>query len=206
MSILLRHKCWGKGFVTPASLIRGWMIPGGRPMLSANLLTRQPRAAGADSPHLIEDPSSSLLLKSIKSIGFTRFRKTRFLGPVTGRGSPADKVNKINGHYTPSKNSKAIKSMASQPAKKLNSAGFVTGHDFSCADKANEINGHYTPSKSSKAIKSMASQAAKKLNSAGFVTGHDFSRADKANRMNRALAPEGSSPGIVRLSSFFPHP
>src|ERR1035437_4660145 len=101
MSILLRHKCWGKGFVTPASLIRGWMIPGGRPMLSANLLTRQRRAAGADSPHLIEDPCSSLLLKSIKSIGFTRFRKTRFLGPVTERGfSPADKVNKINGHHT----------------------------------------------------------------------------------------------------------
>src|ERR1017187_6746287 len=99
MSILLRHKCWGKGFVTPASLIRGWMIPGGRPMLSANLLTRQRRAAGADSPHLIENPCSSLLLKSIKSIGFTRFRKTRFLGPVTGRGSRADKANEINGRY-----------------------------------------------------------------------------------------------------------
>jgi hypothetical protein len=30
--------------------------------------------------------------------------------------------------------------MASQAAKKLNSAGFVTGHDFSRADKVNEIN------------------------------------------------------------------
>ena len=158
MSILLRYKCWGKGFVTPASLIRGWMIPGGRPMLSANLLTRQRRAAGADSPHSIEDPCSSLLLKSIKSIGFTRFRKTRFLGPVTERGfSPGDKVNKINGHYTPSKNSKAIKSMASQAAKKLNSAGFVTGHDFSRANKVNRMNRALAPEGSSPGIVRLSS-------------------------------------------------
>ena len=156
MSILLRHKCWGKGFVTPASLIRGWMIPGGRPMLSANLLTRQRRAAGADSPHLIEDPCSSLLLKSIKSIGFTRFRKTRFLGPVTGRGSRADKANEINGRYTPSKSSKAIKSMASQAAKKLNSAGFVTGRG-SPADKVNRMNRALAPEGSSPGIVRLSS-------------------------------------------------
>jgi hypothetical protein len=35
--------------------------------------------------------------------------------------------------------------MASQAAKKLNSAGFVTGHDFSRADKVNEINRALAP-------------------------------------------------------------
>jgi hypothetical protein len=125
-------------------------------MLSANLLTRQRRAAGADSPHLIENPCSSLLLKSIKSIGFTRFRKTRFLGPVTGRGSRADKANEINGRYTPSKSSKAIKSMASQAAKKLNSAGFVTGRG-SPADKVNRMNRALAPKGSSPGIVRLSS-------------------------------------------------
>src|ERR1017187_9223277 len=46
-----------------------------RPIPSANLLTRQPRAAGANSPHLIEDPSLSSFFRLFNLLNTIRIKR-----------------------------------------------------------------------------------------------------------------------------------
>jgi alanyl-tRNA synthetase len=67
---------------------------------------------------------------------------------------------------------------ASRPANQQvsESAGLVTGHDFSRAEKAPNTDRALAPAAEGEALK-----------------GHDFSRAEAADKNDRALAPEGKS-------------
>jgi hypothetical protein len=90
---------------------------------------------------------------------------------------PARTGRFVSGHELTRAEAAAETVRALQFAEKLNTSGFVTGHDFTACGKTQPR---------------------------GFVTGHDFSRADIASKMSWALAPAGSSfAGFAFRSDFF---